>query len=145
MTEIDALLLDDDVEAGEVESDVVPALGSAAVSCVNDLWLLGEHRLLQGDARDSAVYAWLLDEGEIARLVLTDEPFKAPNAGHVTSSGRHREFAMANGEMSVEEFMAFNQVWMSAATRRLVDFVTAWSARWADAAILAITPRRRAS
>jgi DNA modification methylase len=114
-------LLDDDVEAGDAESDVLPALGAVAVSCANDLWLLGEHRLLQGDARDPAAYARILDEGEFARLVLTDEPFNVPNVGHVTSSGHHREFAMANGEMSAEEFMAFNQAWMSAATSRLVD------------------------
>jgi DNA modification methylase len=120
MAEIDALLLDDD-EPADVESDLVPALGSVAVSCANDLWLLGEHRLLQGDARDPAAYAQILDEGELARLVLTDEPFNVPNVGHVTSSGHHREFAMANGEMSVEAFMAFNQAWMSAATSWLVD------------------------
>jgi DNA modification methylase len=99
----------------------LPALGSAAVSCANDLWLLGEHRLFQGDARDPAAYAQILGEGELARLVLTDEPFNVPNVGHVTSSGHHREFAMANGEMSADEFMAFNQAWMSAATIRLVD------------------------
>jgi DNA modification methylase len=121
MAEIDALLLDEDVEAGDAESDVVPALGSAPVSRATDLWLLGEHRLLQGDARDLAAYAQILDEGELARLVLTDEPFNVPNVGHVTSSGHHREFAMANGEMSAEEFMAFNRSWMSAAAGRLVD------------------------
>jgi hypothetical protein len=38
--------------------------------------------------------------GEQARLVLTDEPYNVPNVGHVTSQARHREFAMAAGEMS---------------------------------------------
>ncbi len=126
MAEIDALLLDDDVEAGDAESDVIPALGSVAVSCANDLWLLGEHRLLQGDARDPAAYAQILDEGELVRLVLTDEPFNVPNVGHVTNSGHHREFAMANGEMSAEEFMAFNQAWMSAATSSNSSTAASW-------------------
>jgi DNA modification methylase/ParB-like chromosome segregation protein Spo0J len=121
MAEIDALLLDEEVEAGDAEREVVPGLGSAAISCADDLWLLGEQDLLQSDARDPAAYAQILDEGELSRLVLTDEPFNVPNVGHVTNSGHHREFAMANGEMSAEEFMAFNQAWMSAATSRLVD------------------------
>jgi DNA modification methylase len=44
--------------------------------------------------------------------VLTDEPFNVPNVGHVTGNARHREFAMARGEMSPEEFFGFNQRWM---------------------------------
>ena len=121
MAEIDALLLDHYTETGDGEAEIMPALGSRAVSRADDLWLLGDHRLLQGDARDPHAYARILDDGEFARLILTDEPFNVPNVGHVTSNGRHREFAMANGEMSAEEFMAFNQAWMSAAIGRLVD------------------------
>src|SRR5271166_6532789 len=59
--------------------------------------------------------------GEQARLVLTDEPYNVPNVGHVTSQGHHREFAMAAGEMSREEFGAFNHDWMSSAALYLVD------------------------
>jgi hypothetical protein len=46
-----------------------------------------------------------------ARLVLTDEPCNVPIAGHV-SGGAHREFAMASGEMTDAEFLAFNEAWM---------------------------------
>lgn len=99
----------------------VPFPPSEAVSRADDLWLLGDHRLLQGDARDPAGYARILDEGELARLVLTDPPYNVPNFGHVTSDGRHREFAMANGEMSVEEYGAFNSDWMSTTALHLVD------------------------
>ena len=53
-----------------------------------------------------------LTEGDpSARLVLTDEPYNVPVAGHVTG-GRHREFAMASGEMTDAEFLAFNGAWM---------------------------------
>jgi hypothetical protein len=48
-----------------------------------------------------------------ARLILTDEPYNVKIAGNVTS-GRHREFAMASGEMSDAEFLAFNGAWMGA-------------------------------
>jgi hypothetical protein len=87
MAEIDAILLDDDAETGDGEAEIMPALGSVAVSRADDLWLLGDHRLIQGDARDPHAYARILDEGEFARLVLTDEPFNVPNVGHVTTNG----------------------------------------------------------
>ena len=45
--------------------------------------------------------------GEQARLVLTDPPYNVHNVGHVTSQAHHREFAMAAGEMSREEFGTF--------------------------------------
>ncbi len=42
-------------------------------------------------------------------MVFTDPPYNVPIDGHVGGSGkiRHREFAMASGEMSVPEFTAF--------------------------------------
>jgi len=44
-------------------------------------------------------------EGDVpARLVLTDEPYNVKIARNVTG-GRHREFAMASGEMSDAEFL----------------------------------------
>jgi DNA modification methylase len=53
-------------------------------------------------------------------LVLTDEPYNVPIAGHVTG-GRHREFAMASGEMTDAEFLAFNEAWMAAVLPCLCD------------------------
>ena len=47
--------------------------------------------------------------GERARMVFTDPPYNVPIDGHVGGSGsvKHREFAMAAGEMSSAEFTAF--------------------------------------
>ena len=50
--EVDVLLLDDELDDGAGEVDPVPAMAETAVSRPGDLWLLGRHRLLQGDARD---------------------------------------------------------------------------------------------
>ena len=55
-----------------------------------------------------------------ARLILTDEPYNVPIAGHVTG-GAHREFAMASGEMTAEQFLAFNLAWIEAAAGHLCD------------------------
>lgn len=46
---------------------------------------------------------------DIAQLVISDPPYNVQIVGHVCGSGRikHREFAMAAGEMSPTEFSAF--------------------------------------
>jgi len=69
---------------------------------------LGEHRVLCGSALDPAAYAALLGR-EQADMVFIDPPYNVPIAGNVSGLGaiRHREFAMASGEMRVAEFMRF--------------------------------------
>ena len=49
--------------------------------------------------------------GEQARLVFTDPPYNVPIDGHAGGLGRirHREFAMAAGEMSRAAFTGFLQ------------------------------------
>lgn len=44
-----------------------------------------------------------------AHAIFTDPPYNVPIAGHVCGLGniKHREFAMASGEMSEDEFIAF--------------------------------------
>lgn len=78
------------------------------VSLPGDLWQLGRHRLICGDARDPAVFDRLL-AGERAQMVITDPPYNVPVNGHVCGLGkvRHAEFAMASGEMSEAEFEHF--------------------------------------
>ena len=73
-----------------------------------DLWQLGPHRLLCADALDEQNAAILMN-GEQARMVFTDPPYNVKIDGHVGGSGKikHREFAMASGEMSTDQFTAF--------------------------------------
>jgi DNA modification methylase len=77
------------------------------VTQLGDLWLLGEHRILCADARETASYTRLLD-GELAQMVFTDPPYNV-SIGEVTGLGKikHREFVMASGEMSEAEFTSF--------------------------------------
>lgn len=108
--EID-LLLDEALEAAGLApaaDDHVPKKSNGSpTSRRGDLWVMGSHRLLCGDARDPA-YANLL-EGKTADLVCTDPPYNVPISGHVSGNGRarHREFAMASGEMSDADFVQF--------------------------------------
>ena len=103
------LLLDDRVEATKPDpADEIPPVASGpAITRPGDLWLMGEHRLLCGDARDAAVVQRLMDQ-ETARMVFTDPPYNVKIDGHVGGAGKikHREFAMASGEMSQDQFTA---------------------------------------
>jgi DNA modification methylase len=83
---------------------------TSAVTRAGDVWCLGRHRLICGDARDQAVFDLLMGD-ERADLLFTDPPYNVPIDGHVTGLGRirHREFAMGVGEMSAEAFTSFLQ------------------------------------
>jgi DNA modification methylase len=98
--------------AAEPEDQVpfAPNDPASAVTRPGDVWCLGRHRLICGDARDRAVFAILMGD-ERADLIFTDPPYNVPIDGHVTGLGRirHREFAMGVGEMSAEAFTRFLQ------------------------------------
>ncbi len=108
IAEVDALIDGLSVEEpGDPRDDALPE--DAPARCrPGDLWALGPHRLLCGDALDGQALAALMDD-ERADMVITDPPYNVPIDGHVSGLGRtrHREFAMASGEMTREEFTAF--------------------------------------
>src|ERR1700738_624131 len=101
---------------GPGPEDDVPPVVAAPVSRKGDLWILGSHRLLCGDARFESDYARLL-EGQVADLVLTDPPFNVRVDGNVSGLGkvRHEGVAMASGEMSEAEFTAFLSTFLGCA------------------------------
>lgn len=87
--------------------DSLPAPLDQAVSRLGDIWVFaGGHRLGCLDALNSASYAALM-AGELAALILCDMPYNVPIGGHVTSRSGAREFAMASGEMTLEDFTVF--------------------------------------
>lgn len=95
-------------EPGNPEEDLLPDEDGPVRCHPGDLWQLGRHRLICGNALDAGVVADLMD-GEQARMVFTDPPYNVPIDGHVSGLGkiRHREFAMASGEMTREQFTSF--------------------------------------
>lgn len=109
--EIDQLVFGESekMSASEKEEDPVELPGNEpVVSQPGDLWEIGEHRLLCGNALDPASYERLLGREKV-QMVFTDPPYNVPIGGHVSGLGKvkHREFAMASGEMSRPEFTAF--------------------------------------
>ena len=108
LPEIDFSIQSLDEPDADNEHDVFEPVAGPAVSRRGDLWHLGDHRLVCGSALDADAYAMLLD-GDKAALVFTDPPYNVPINGHVCGSGaiKHREFAMASGEMSEDAFTTF--------------------------------------
>ena len=105
------LLIDGSQESPAVDpADNLAGLGpeGPAVSQLGDVWELGRHRLICGDAQRSETYK-RLPQGEFAEMMVTDPPYNVRIDGHAMGRGkvRHREFAMASGEMSAVAFRAF--------------------------------------
>ena len=109
MCEIDLMIEEGMAPIADEEDrgEVVPRQGPA-VSRAGDLWQLGPHRVLCGNALDKTVYRRLMD-GQRASIVFTDPPFNVRIEGHASGLGaiRHSDFVMASGEMTVAEFTSF--------------------------------------
>ncbi|HJU84175.1 MAG TPA: DNA methyltransferase [Holophagaceae bacterium] len=90
-------------------ADALPSVPARPpVTRPGDLWCLGPHRLLCGNALEASDLDALMD-GTRAALVFTDPPYNVPIDGHAVGNGRihHADFAMACGEMDEAAFTAF--------------------------------------
>jgi DNA modification methylase len=95
--------------ANNTADDEIPELTpNRIITKPNDLWTLGEHRLICGDARRRESFSALLS-GKAAQLVFVDPPYNVRIRGHVSGKGRikHREFVQASGEKTSPQFAKF--------------------------------------
>jgi DNA modification methylase len=100
-------LLGDLVDREDDPADDHPEIAKVSVSRPGDLWVLGQHRLLCGDATNAADVAVLMG-GELAAMMFSDPPYNVRVAS-IQGRGaiKHREFVAGSGEMSEAEFIAF--------------------------------------
>jgi hypothetical protein len=106
--EIDLRIESLDAEQETDAADAIIEPAGPAVTIPGDLWQLGEHRIYCGNSLEEVSYQILLGDLRAA-MAFSDAPFNVPIHGHVGGKGaiRHREFAMASGEMSEEQFTVF--------------------------------------
>ncbi|MFW9254277.1 site-specific DNA-methyltransferase [Corynebacterium amycolatum] len=90
--------LDED-EVTDDAFDLAAALEAASFVQRGDIWTLGRHRLVCGDATDADDVAMLMD-GKSANLVLTDPPY---NVAFESSDG----LTIKNDEMKADSFYEF--------------------------------------
>lgn len=107
LPEIDLRIQSLELDA-EPEQGLIPDLAQPVISQLGDLWQLGPHRLLCGNALEAASYDTLLGNQPVV-AVFTDPPYNVPIHGHVMGKGaiQHREFPMASGEMDRAGFTRF--------------------------------------
>jgi len=103
--EIDLLLSADLVPADEIVE--VPS-DSEPITQPGDIWTLGRHRIICGNAIKENTYSQLLGDKRAA-VVFVDPPYNVRIDGNVSGKGaiRHREFLMGSGEMTNTEFDLF--------------------------------------
>ena len=84
-------LLAGEGRTGLTEDDEAPALPEQAITQPGDLWVLGEHRLLCGDATVPADVERVLD-GQLADMTFTDPPYNVDYANSPKDKlrGKHR-------------------------------------------------------
>ncbi len=84
-----AKLLDPGVKEGLTDPDDIPAPPDEAITQPGDLWILGDHRLLCGDAGSAPDVDRLLD-GQPVNLVNTDPPYNVrvePRSNNAIAAG----------------------------------------------------------
>jgi DNA modification methylase len=94
--ELARLLAAQDATEGLTDEDAVPDLPETPVSAAGDLWILGSHKLLVGDATDQSAVARLM-AGQSADLIFTDPPYNVGYEGytdeHLTIKGDRMTYA----------------------------------------------------
>jgi len=101
--ELARLLNAQEATTGLTDEDAVPALSEVAVSRTGDLWLLGDHKLLVGDATNLKDTA-LLMAGDSADLIFTDPPYNVDYEGYTEDHLKIRGDRMSDAEF--KQFLA---------------------------------------
>jgi len=115
--EVDALAVDSTDTERDRADEIPIGADKPAVSKLDDVWILGPHRIICGDACDDDVVRRLMD-GTRASMVFADPPYNL-RIGAIVGRGRikHREFVSGSGEMSPTQFVDFMTRWMRLAAQ----------------------------
>lgn len=105
---LDSSLTEKEVKLDEKANAVPFIKEDEIVSKLGDIWQLGKHRIICGSALEKEYFEKLF-ENKKADMVFTDPPYNVKVDGHVCGLGKvkHKEFKMASGEMSQNEFQEF--------------------------------------
>lgn len=105
------------------KANAVPFISEGEiVSKEGDIWLLENHRIICGNSLEEVTYEKLF-EGKKANMIFADPPYNVKIDGHVCNKGKikHKEFAVASGEMDEAEFTEFLKTVMSLQAKYSID------------------------
>ena len=102
---IDTLLAFTDEDGPSDDIVELPDEARVPICRVGDLWTIGDHQLLVGDARDPTSYERLLANDRV-QLIVTDPPYGCRIKNNVSGGGRkvHDDFVAGSGETSLPKF-----------------------------------------
>jgi DNA modification methylase len=103
-------------------ADEIPEVVGKATARQGDLFILGGHRLIVGDARDRGAYTQLMGS-EMAEIAFLDPPYNVPLQGNAAGHGRikYREFAHGSGELTSPQFTQFLKDALGTSARFIQD------------------------
>lgn len=101
--ELDVILRDPAVE----DEPTIPEPAATPNTRPGDIWQLGRHRIGCGDCRDQDFLRRVIGDETKIDMAFMDPPYNVRINGHANTSRRHREFAMASGEMTQDAFQDF--------------------------------------
>lgn len=107
--ELDTMFNADTTKTADTKTNAVPyILENEVITRPGDIWQMGPHLIICGNSLDADTFTSLMGN-DLADMILQDPPFNVPVNGHVCGAGtvKHKEFAMASGEMSPDEFTEF--------------------------------------
>jgi DNA modification methylase len=105
--ELEALLAEPETQAtGETDDDAAPETPDAAVTTSGDVWLLGDHRLMCGDATQIEAVEKVL-AGGLADMVFTDPPYNVNYGSTMKDKLRGKKHKIANDNLGegFEQFL----------------------------------------
>jgi len=117
----DLLSEPEEVIAGNTDEDAVPEAPETAVTVPGDVWLLGDHRLLCGDATQIEAVEKVL-AGGLADMVFTDPPYNVNYGATMKDKLRGKKRKIANDDLGegFEQFLRDACVNMLAVTKGAV-------------------------
>jgi DNA modification methylase len=105
--EWDKLIAGDIGNDGLTDDDQVPEVTETAITQTGDIWLMGEHKVLCGDATKAEDYKRLLGD-ELVDMTFTDPPYNVNYANTAKDKMRGTNRPILNDNMG-ENFSAFLQ------------------------------------
>ncbi|MGE3622987.1 MAG: site-specific DNA-methyltransferase [Bdellovibrionales bacterium] len=112
-TEIDNILFSDEEDTSE-EDEAVPELPEEPISKTGDVWILGDHRVLCGDATMLTDIEKLMD-GQLADMVFTDPPYNVDYGNTAKDKIRGKSRTIMNDNLGA----AFGQFLLDSVTNML--------------------------
>ena len=111
--EIDVILK----AANDPDDEVIPPVPASPAPGLATSGFLASTGSAAATAATSTFFERVVGEGASIDAAFLDPPYNVRINGHANATGRHREFAMASGEMSEAEFRAFLTETLGAAAR----------------------------